>query len=666
MEPILFIDFETRSACDIKKAGAEVYARHESTDILCVGWAFGDGPARIFTDLEQALPLSVLDHVFLERKVVAHNAPFELAIWNEVGVKKYGWPVLKPEQTHCTMAMAYAMALPGSLENAAAAAGITAQKDSKGRRVMLQLAQPRSVSDGVPIFWEPSDVPEKFQMMYDYCRQDVEVERELYNRLLKLTPAERKVWLTDYTINNRGVRVDQDAARVAIELADLEQKRLDEEMRALTHGEVYSCRTVADLKTWLHERHGVKMEKVAKADVAAVLADPALPEPARNALLLRQEAAKTSTKKLEAMIARVCKDGRIRGIAQYHGAATGRWAGRGVQLQNLPRPKLKPDQIEEIFQILHADWISTKDKLFTITKKYGRVMQVLSDCIRGFIIPEAGKVFIGADFSAIEARVLPWLAGEEKVLNVFRRDGDIYKFAAADIYHVPVERVDDDQRQVGKVAVLALGFGGGYKAFQNMARAYNVRITDDQAERVKAAWREANPRIVQYWGRLENAARSAILNPGTKYQAGAKGREITYLVRNDFLFCRLPSGRVLSYPRPHIGKDRFGNDAVAYKGETDTESFGVITAWGGLLSENVTQAVAACLLRDALIRAEERGYPVVMHVHDEIVCEIKWDGDFNGNLLHIQNFENLMCELPPWAKDLPVKANGFMKRRYGK
>jgi DNA polymerase len=347
MEPVLFLDFETRSACDIKKAGAEVYARHESTDILCVGWAFGDGPARIFTDLEQALPLSVLDHVFLERKVVAHNAPFELAIWNEIGHKRYGWPVLKPEQTHCTMAMAYALNLPGSLENAAAAVGLEAQKDVKGRRIMLQLSQPRD--DGS--FWEPHQAPEKFQAMYDYCRQDVEVERLLWNRLLPLSPKERQVWLLDYKINQRGIRIDLKAVRAALELVKLEKKRLDQEMRKVTGNLVATCTATSQLTLWL-KSEGLNIDRVAKADVTEFLKLD-LPPHCRRALELRQEAAKSSTAKLEKMISMLCPDGRIRGTMQFHGAGqTGRWAGRGIQVQNFPRPSLNQNQIDEIIHLL--------------------------------------------------------------------------------------------------------------------------------------------------------------------------------------------------------------------------------------------------------------------------------------------------------------------------
>lgn len=367
--PVIHCDFETRSTVDLKKAGLDVYARHPSTDVWCMAWAVDEGPVHMWTpDPTGAHYPRLLSEVMAEPNVVfiAHNAQFELAIWNQIMVSRYGWPELKIEQTYCTMAMAYAMALPGSLEKAAAAVGIEAQKDMAGHRVMMQLSKPRrgpepscgachgtGVYGGVggpcdcTEFWND---PAKLETLYRYCKQDIEVERQLYKRLLPLSPAERALWILDQKINNRGVAIDVLSARKAIALVAAEKKRLDEEMRKVTGNAVATCTATGQLTQWLRWR-GLEVPSVAKADVLDLLAGP-LPDDCRAALLLRQEAAKSSTAKLDAMIEVAAVDGRARGLFQYHGAGTGRWAGRKVQTQNMQRPSLGQDQIDDVFEIL--------------------------------------------------------------------------------------------------------------------------------------------------------------------------------------------------------------------------------------------------------------------------------------------------------------------------
>lgn len=345
---ILYIDFETKSSVDIRKAGADVYARHRSTDVMCMGFALDDGPVQLWTPFEKVkIPTADI--------IVAHNASFELAIWNNVCVKKYGWPKLDPRQVQCTMAMAYAMALPGALEDAAPAAGLSVMKDTVGHRVMLQLSKPRTEhEDGAVTWWNPYEVPEKFQKLYDYCKQDIVVERDLYKRLMKLSPSEQRLWILDRTINDRGVQIDVDAARKAIELVNAEEKRLNLELRDVTGGAVATCSAVGQLTDYL-KWNGVEAKGVAKSDITELLSRTDLKPSVRRALELRQEAARSSTKKLVSMLSGVCDDGRVRGLFQYHGAgATGRFAGRRIQPQNLPRPKLKQQQIEEVFQIIGA------------------------------------------------------------------------------------------------------------------------------------------------------------------------------------------------------------------------------------------------------------------------------------------------------------------------
>jgi DNA polymerase bacteriophage-type len=379
MSSVLFLDFETRSAIDIRKSGADAYARHPSTDILCMGYAFDDGPVELWKPSDGPVPIdiemAVLDP---DTKFVAHNAPFEIAIWNYCVFWRYGVQPLTPGRFDCTMAMSYAMALPGALADAAPALGLPIQKDDKGHRIMLQLSQPRkvienacfncSVGDGVrdsgctecfgsghAFEWYTREShPDKFDALYNYCRQDIEVERQLFKRLLRLTDRERAVWLLDYRINQRGVKVDLEAVETAIALVNAEKKRLDARMREVTGGAVATCTATGQLTDWLRSK-GVQCEGVAKADVVDLLSESSILPDVRDALLLRQEAAKSSTAKLEAMVRGVCEDGRLRGMFQYWGAgATGRWAGRRVQLQNLPRPTFSQEEIDGVFEILEG------------------------------------------------------------------------------------------------------------------------------------------------------------------------------------------------------------------------------------------------------------------------------------------------------------------------
>jgi DNA polymerase len=363
---MLYLDFETRSAVDIKKSGAEVYARHPSTEIMCVGIAENEDPAFVF--LPKLIPAKWLHRIHEGETVVAHNAAFELAIFNHA-CGKYDFPYLKPEQTVCTLAMSYAMALPGALADAAPAMGMTNVKDAAGHRTMLQLSQPRKVIEKGCIFcagegcvtcyqsghqydwYTPEDSPEKFQQLYDYCAQDIEVERGLYKRLVKLSQKEQEIYLLDRKINDRGVRVDLKAVKAAISIVELEQSEANAKMREVTKNAVATTTATGQLTEWINQR-GVECKGVAKADVADLL-QTKLPFDVREALLIRQSASKSSTAKLKAMVARTCEDGHLRGAFQYHGAgATGRFAGRGVNLQNLKRSTVSQEDIEGVFSVL--------------------------------------------------------------------------------------------------------------------------------------------------------------------------------------------------------------------------------------------------------------------------------------------------------------------------
>lgn len=682
---ILHIDFETRGTVELSDVGVDNYSRHPNTSAWCMGFAFDDEDVGLVAGADFQPGWSdetdrIMAHVAAGGLVVAHNAAFELAIWNNVMAPRYGWPALKPEQCRCTMAMAYAMALPGSLEMAAAAVGIPQQKDMVGRRLMLQMAKPREIKpDGTIVWW---DEPEKRQKLYDYCRQDVRVERELEKRLMPLSDDEQRLWVLDQQINNRGVYVDQPAVKAAIAVVQAEQDRLNGRMRELTGNFVGFCSEVARIKKWLGTR-GFDTEGLAKADVADLLERDDLPADVREVLELRQRAGRTSTAKLTPMISAASTDGRLRGMFQYHGARTGRWAGRRVQLQNLPRPKLKPAEIEDVLDVLVKR--PTAEAARYIDLFHGSPMDVIPSCLRGLLTAAPGKELIVADFSNIEGRVLAWMAGEDWKIQAFRdydagTGADIYKLMAAMILGKPVGEITDEERQTfGKVPELACGYEGGVGAFQTMAKTYLVKIPDEQANEIKGLWRGKHPKTVSYWRETERAAISATLNPGTTYSVGPAGRQVKYRVKGSFLWCLLPSGRTLCYPYPRIvsltmpwGDEK---DSLTYMAEIDQSAgraekivpdpnaFGRwqrISTYGGKLVENNDQAISRDLLASAMVNCAEAGYPTVLHAHDENAGEV--DEGFGD----LQEFYNLCSRTPAWAAGLPVVAAGWRGRRYRK
>lgn len=653
MPPILHLDWETRSACDLKTAGLAVYAEDPTTTIWLASYAFDE--EEVFNWFPgEVCPKRVKDHISQGGEVWAHNAPFEIKICNTVGVK-YGWPKLSPEQCVCTMAMAYAMAVPGSLEKAAAAVGLSNQKDMKGHRLMLKMSQPRRIEeDGKIIWW---DDPELLRQLADYGRQDIVVERELGKRLLVLSEKERRVWNLDFKINERGVKVDLASINQATQIVALEKKRLDLEMRKVTQNQVATCSATAQLTQWIRFR-GIKTEGIAKADVTTLLGTENLPQDVHMALILRQEAAKSSTAKLSKMSTMAGRDSRIRGILQYHGAGTGRWAGRGIQPQNFPKGKYDRKATEFIFESFLSDELLHASELLQLT--YGSPMTVISNVLRSFIVAPPGKILGWADWKAIEARIVAWLAGEEKALNVFRSGEDPYVAAYSYTFGVPKEKVTRDQRQLGKILVLAFGFQGGKGAFHVMSKSIGVKFTDEVAEDSKNKWRIAHPNIVNLWHGLEKAAMRAVKRPGTVQEY----RLIKYRMKGSFLWCQLPSGRVLCYPYPKIelvetpwGEKRDGltymaEDSISHKWERQK-------LYGGLLTENVTQAVARDILAEAMLNLDAEGFPIVMHVHDEIISELSHESE-------LSKMKEIVERVPSWAHGLPIECELDSGVRYRK
>jgi DNA polymerase len=357
----LHLDFETRSTVDLKACGADVYARHPSTEVMAVGWAFDEGKVNVIR-MGDRPHADISKHISNGGYLFGHNCPFEWLVWNYTWRRQFPeLPELKIEQCFCTMAMAYAMGLPGALEKAAPAAGITQEKDMKGGRVMLQLSQPREEVYDLDTgkreikWWDPIEHKDKYDRMYSYCAQDVEVERQLHKRLLPLSASERELWLLDHRINQRGVRVDHASALQAVDIVAIENQRLNEEMRRVTNNEVATYSANAQLTAWIRSR-GVELDGVAKSDVTDLLEKETLPEDVSLALQIRRDANKSSTAKFNSLIQRSDPtDRRMRSTLQYHGAGTGRWAARGFQLHNLPRSRMPQNEIEQIFNILRQE-----------------------------------------------------------------------------------------------------------------------------------------------------------------------------------------------------------------------------------------------------------------------------------------------------------------------
>lgn len=676
----VFIDFETRSTADLKVVGLANYAEHPDTDIWCLCYAVDNGPVQTWRPGD-AVPAWATG----DSEVVAHNAAFEVAIWNAILARRYGWPILRLDRVTCTMARSYAMGLPGSLDGAAAALGLKHRKDKEGHALMLRMARPRSKAGVTPIVWW--DDAERIARLIAYCETDVVVERDIYRATLPLGDAETTLYRLDRQINERGIPIDRVSVEAALAAADLARRDLDRQMAELTGGAVVSCSALAALKDWLHSL-GVRGEDggrvgLAKADMRGLL-DKLRPshnpnaERACRALMLRQDAGKTSTAKLGKMLALASPDDRIRHQFQYYGAGTGRWAGRGIQPHNFPRNVPKAKVVERILGRLRAgDWRA-------VDMIDGPVMDVIASCLRGFIAPAPGNVFVAGDFSGVEARGVAWFCGEDWKLEAFRAadrgEGfGIYEQAAAKILHIPVESVRNPshERQIGKVAELAMPYGGGVGAFRTMGAGLGLTTSDSQAEAIKQGWRAAHPATTSTWRQLERAAIAAVRCPGEAFSAGHPSRPVRFKMVGSFLWCLLPSGkRALAYAYPKVLPGVYG-DSLTYfavpstndlkRGSlvddpANTNTWARLSTYGGSLLENVIQAICRDLLADCMERLEARGLPIVLHVHDEIVCEVPADqGDYARRVMLDE-----MNTVPAWAAGFPLVTEPEVMARYGK
>lgn len=634
---VVSVDFETRSAVDLRKTGVYKYASDPSTDIWCMAYK-----APWSDDVQVWLPGDEMD-TYLEDWIMAGgllsawNANFERTIWNEIMVGRYQWPRTNIKQWRCTMAQASAMGLPRSLGQAAAVLGVEEQKDKTGAALMLRMARPRKVNaDGSYTWWNTKD---KLDTLVEYCRQDVRTELSVAEALHAMPDSERRLYQLDQRINDRGVGLDVDLVHRVKELANNASLEIDAEIQRLTKGQVKAATNAMDLTAWLNA-HGIRAKSVDKQTVGRLLSFDRLHPVIREVLKLRQNGAKSSTAKYDAMLHAVNADGRMRGLLVYHGAATGRWSGKLVQPQNFPRPQKKQDELDEIIAKLKAG----ED-----VSEHGAGTVLASDLLRSMLVADEGHRLMFADYSAIEARVLAWVAGQSDLVETFRKGGDVYKEMASAIYNASVDSVTDGQRQVGKMAILGCGYGMGGKRFAEQCATMGIRVDEDEAKRIVAVYREKNNRIAQYWRDVENDFVEMVKDAG----------------RVGSVKLPLPSGRSLTYHNPRIIQRETPWGAMRDTAQVDTlnsvtRQWTSQIIWGGLLTENVVQATARDMMATAMMALELKGYNVILSVHDEIICEVP--DDFGS----LDEMIDIMTQVPAWAEGCPINAEGKEGKRYRK
>lgn len=667
------MDYETRSEADLKKVGAWEYSVHPSTRILCASWAVGtldelrDNP--VVTSWSPALPELQQNFGDLLRSLrtqdqtlTAHNAYFEQVITKNVLAPRYmaSKPELREipiERWTCTAALAASCGIPRHLDGACAALRLKVQKDLEGKKLMLKYCKPRKPTKNNPAKWHNSVAD--LMRIIEYCETDVRAEIELLLRLYPkhaLSPHERRVWVLNQEVNHRGFRVDRPLVKTVLKMIDQETARLNDETMETTG--LLSTNQRDAMLAWL-EKEGVFLPDLKAKTVSDALKGGMAEGAALSMLKIRQAVSKTSTAKYTAFDLRSAWDGRCRDILVYHAAHTGREGGSGVQPQNFPRGTIADtDEACEILKDGDLEWVRFL---------YGDPMSVFSSCLRGMIIPSEGKEFVGADFAAIEARVLFWIADHQVGLQMYREEQDLYRDMAADIVGVPEPQVTKKQRDdLGKSAILGCGFGMGWKKFLASCREKGIEVSEELAKIAVAKYREKHAPVPELWRNLERAAVKAVL-------AWKRGERKIYSVNrtqwwvdDGFLVCRLPSGRCLHYYGPAIKYEEtpWGEPRpVLYHWgiNSRTKQWELGGTYGGKLTENVVQATARDLMVDAQLRIDEDPrYDLVLSVHDELLAEQ------DAGRGEVWDFEALMAAVPAWARGCPVKAEGWIGMRYKK
>lgn len=653
----LNIDIETYSSVNIKKSGLYRYVQAPDFQVLLFAYSLNGKPVQV-VDLAQGEPIpqhivSALFDPTIEKR--AWNAAFEwYALGRHFGLSRdnlLSWL----EQWECSMIHAYYCGYPGSLAEAGEAVGIPRDKKkmSIGNILIRTFCVPckPTKSNGGRTRTLPHHEPEKWQSFKQYCAGDVYAEMAIAEKLdaFPISEQEWQLWRLDMRINERGIQCDRQMVEASLRILDAETQALVSEAVQLTG--IENPRSVQQLTKWLEEETGEEVVDLRKSTVAKMI-DELDEGKARRVLEIRQELSKSSTKKYAAMLDTICDDDRIRGLLQFYGAnRTGRWAGRLVQVQNLPRNDLPAIELAREY--------ASRGDAEALKLIYGSLPDTLSQLIRTALIARPGTALHVTDFSAIEARVLAWLAGEQWRIDVFRTHGKIYEASASQMFGVPIEQIDrgSDLRQKGKVAELALGYQGGPGALISMG-ALEQGLTEEELPEIVDRWRNANRAIVEFWRSIEGAALHAVQ---TGEAVGLRGlviaREMDSRTGQDFMTIRLHSGRKLYYPQPHIAENKFGRSAIHYWG-LEGGKWSVLSTYGGKLTENVVQAISRDCLANALIKLDAAGFEIVMHVHDEIVAEVEGD--------RLDEMIEIMREPIPWAPGLPLDAAGFISDFYMK
>ena len=638
------IDFESSSDADLKEVGAYVYSQHPSTRILCMAYQTRDDVPPAIWYPGMPFPPVLRLHVETSR-FAAFNSFFEYCVWTNVGVPQHGFPPLALDQWDNTQANAVQRNLPGSLDGVAKALGLPERKDDEGSRLMRRLMKGAVATDA------------EMHRLGMYCIQDVVVERAAGKRLGELSPVESRIYQLDQQINLRGVPVDVEFARLAAKAAAEYQKAKAVEAQAQFG---INPTQVGQIMQRLQSM-GVPLEDLRGDTLDDILDTPMakfFPADAIALLTLRREAAAAAPKKYAAMLRAVSADGRIRGMFQYCGAQqTGRWSGRVVQLHNLMRPTMKFDRILEAMQALRDS-----DGYWGSLTPFGPILEVLGNMLRPTIVAPGGMT--KSDFAQIEARVLAWLADETKVIDIFNANGDVYSMTASGIYGRTITKEKDpDERMVGKVSDLSMGYGGGKGAFIMMGRNYGINVTEERAEEIKTAWREDHPGTVGLWSACDTAAKSALSNTNKTFYA-ANGK-LEFTATNGTLWCKLPSGRALCWhgarivlKTPPWDEDKpllkqTKRPVIAFQRPMGASMVTDYTR-GAVIVENVCQAVSRDVLADAMLRAQH--LPLFGHVHDEVWAE--------GN--HVDELHQHMLVVPDWAAGLPLHAETDYSLRYKK
>ncbi|MBR0575706.1 hypothetical protein KCG48_05040 [Proteiniclasticum sp. BAD-10] len=651
----LHLDIESYCDLSLPDVGVYKYASHPSFTVLLLAYAIDDRQVRIL-DLENGDSIPEKLEALIkdpEIRKVAHNAQFE-----RVCLSSHFRQQLDPVNWECTMIKALTLGLPASLDNVSKALGFPQdmQKLTTGKNLIRLFSVPRkpSKANGYQTSFFSDDKPEEWEQFKTYCIQDVEVERNIDKALAKYktTPEEIELWQLDQRINDRGVALDKDFAEAAVKIDSEYQEEILGRFKEITG--LDNPKSVAQLKMWLTEKLGIDVPKVTKETVPELIKtarEKNMPEVV-EALEIRQETAKTSVTKYQKMIDVVLDDGRARGLLQFYGASrTGRWAGRLIQVQNLPQNHISDlDTARRI--------VATGDtELLEMT--YDKVPNILSQLIRTAFIAKPGHRFVVADFSAIEARVIAWLSGESWRMEVFQTHGKIYEASASQMFKVPIETVTKGSalRQKGKVAELALGYQGGPGALRSMDRKWAAQASDDELQELVDQWRSANTAITKFWKDCEAAAKEAIRdNTIVQMQKGLK-----FIGSPDYLFIELPSGRRLAYREPKLEESKFGSK-ITYQGQNQTtNAWETQETYGGKLVENIVQATARDCLAVSMVRVEAAGYQIVMHVHDEIIVEAP-----NIDTDALKKISAIMGRPISWAEGLPLRADAYECSYYQK